>query len=137
MGDDGGLDVFQVDGMPEDLLHGCHDAAVVAAWSDLEELPQVRRHVVRESVERHVPMDREPDRRDLLAADPDATLRSLARRVDPEVRTGAEEDLLEVCHEALHLEAVGELQDRIADELTRSVIGRLAPPLNLDDLQLG
>src|SRR5256884_8425560 len=120
--------------MPEALLHRGHDSPVVAARPDLEELPQVGRHVEGETVERHVPMDRETDRRDLLAADPDAALRSLARRVDPEVGAASEEDLLEVCHEALHLEAVGELQDRIADELTRSVIGRLAPPLDLDDL---
>src|SRR2546426_9804271 len=86
-------------------------------------------------MERHVAMDREPDRRDLLPADPDAALRSLARRVDPEVCAGAKEGLLKICHEALHLEAVGEFQDRIADELTRSVIGRLAAALDLEDLE--
>src|SRR5207245_9547239 len=80
---------------------------------------------------------RNPARRELLPADPDAALRSLARRVDPEVCAGAKEDLLEVRHEALHLEAVGELQDRIADELTRSMIGRLAAALDLEDLEPG
>src|SRR5438445_9864668 len=82
-------------------------------------------------------MDRKPDRRDLLAADPDAALRSLARRVDPEVCAGAKEDHLEVRHEALHLEALREFQDRIADELTRSMIGRLAAALDLEDLEPG
>src|SRR3989442_2137208 len=137
VGDHRGLDVLQVDGVPEELLHRGHDPPVVAARPDLEELPQVRRHVEGEAMERHVAMDRQPDRRDLLPADPDAALRSLARRVDPEVCAGAKEDLLEVRHEALHLEAVGELQDRIADELTRSMIGRLAAALDLEDLEPG
>src|SRR5437879_13624107 len=82
-------------------------------------------------------MVRETDRRDLLPADPYAALRSLAHRVDSEVRAGPKQDLLEVRHEALHLEAVREFQDRIADELTRSVIGRLAAALDLDDLERG
>src|SRR2546426_9036661 len=137
VGDDGRLHVFQLDRVPEELLHGRHDATVVPARPDLEELPQVRRHVVGKSVERHVPMDREPDRRDLLAADPDAALGALPRRVDPEVRTRSEEDLLEVRHEPLHLEPVRELQDWIADELAGPVIRRLAAPFDLEDLEPG
>src|SRR5207244_7319891 len=97
--------------------------------------PQVPRHIVGEAMERHVPMDREADRRDLLAADPNASLGSLAGRVDAEIRAGAEEDLFDVRHEPFHLESVGELQDRIADELTGSVIRRLPAPFDLEDLQ--
>src|SRR3989454_1100353 len=46
-------------------------------------------------------------------------------------------DILQVdgVAEALLLEAVREFQDRIADELTRSVVGRLAAALDLDDLE--
>src|SRR3989454_357715 len=46
-------------------------------------------------------------------------------------------DILQVdgVAEALLREAVRELQDRIADELTRSVVGRLAAALDLDDLE--
>src|SRR2546427_12933534 len=82
-------------------------------------------------------MDREPDRRNLLAADPDAAFGSLPRRVDPEVRTRSEEDLLEVRHEPFHLESVREPQDRIADELAGSVIRRLAAPFDLKNLEPG
>src|SRR2546425_3623260 len=135
MRDDGGLDILQVDGVAEALLNRGHDSPVVAARPDLEEFPQVGRHVEGEAGERHLGMAREPDRCDLLPADPDTALRSLARRVDPEVGAGAKDNLLEVRHEALHLEAVREFQDRIADELTRSVVGRLAAALDLDDLE--
>src|SRR5207245_2922818 len=80
---------------------------------------------------------REPERRVLLAGDAHAALGSLSRRVDPEVRTGSEEDLFEVRDESFHLEAVREFQDWIADELTGSVIRRLAAPFDLEDLEPG
>src|SRR5207247_5247467 len=120
--DHGRLDVLEIDWMSEDPLHRGHDAALVAARPDLQELPEVRRDVVGEAVEGHAPMDGQTDRRDLLAADPDAALGSVARRLDAEIRAGSEEDLLEVRHEALHLEAVRELEDRIADELAGTVV---------------
>src|SRR5207247_9883707 len=100
------------------LLHRGHDSSVVAAWSNLEDLPQVGRHVQSEAVARHVAVDREPDRRDLLRADPDAALRSLARRVDPEVGPGAKDNRLGLRHEALHLEPAGQRHDALAAAVT-------------------
>src|SRR5438309_1636911 len=133
--DHGSLHVLEIDWMSEAFLQGGHDSAVMAAGPNLEELPQVRRHIEREAVERHAPPHREPDRGDLLVPHPDAPLGSLPGRVDPEVGTGTEEHLLEVRHELFHLEAVRESEDRIADELAGPVIGRLAAPFDLHDLQ--
>src|SRR5438876_12239593 len=64
--DHGGLHVLEIDRMSEAFLHGGHNSAVMAARPNLQELPQVRRHIERKAVERHAPPHREPDRRDLL-----------------------------------------------------------------------
>ena len=88
-------------------------------------------------MERHAAVDRQADRGDFLAANPHAPLRTFASRLDPEVGARPEEDLLDVRHESLHIQAVRELEDRIADELTGAMVRRLAPPLDLDDLKSG
>src|SRR3989449_10712218 len=129
------LDVFHVDRVAQHLLHRGHDAAVVSTRADLQKLPQVRAHVVREPMERHAAVDRQADRGDFLAANPNAPLRAFAGRLDPEVGACPEEDLLDVRHESLHIQAVRELEDRIADELTGAMVRRLAAPLDLHNLK--
>src|SRR2546426_1765114 len=93
--DDGGLDVLQVDGVPEGLLHRGHDSPVVAARPDLEELPQVGRHVEGEAVERTVAMTWGPVRPVLFPANPAARFGPSPRRAFPETAPVAEKDLFE------------------------------------------
>src|SRR5437879_9559868 len=88
-------------------------------------------------MERHAAVDRQADRGDFLAANPHAPLRTFASRLAPDVGARPEEDLLDVRNESLHIQAVRELEDRIADELTGAMVRRLAPPLDLDDLKSG
>jgi len=107
----------------------------VAARTDLEELPEVRRHVEGEPVKGHAAPHRKSDRCDFLAADPHAAVRSLPGRLDPEVAARPDQDFLEVRDELLHLQAVREFEDGIADQLSRPVVRRLATAFHLDDLE--
>ena len=72
------------------------------------------------------------------ALDPDPGQAVDARRLDADGAECADQRLLEVAAVALHVLAVaGEVEDRVADELARPVVGRLAAAVGLDDLDLG
>ena len=58
-----------------------------------------------------------------------------AARVTPKSADGANQHFLEVAHVAVHVAAIRiEVDDRIADELTRAVIGDVAAAPGLDEL---
>src|SRR5215213_1612968 len=89
----------------------------------------------------HPLVDVHPDRSDLprvtrtLSVDPQAG-QSLDRgRLDPERRQRGDQRELEVAAVLLHvLTVTGEVEDRVADELPRAVIGRLAAAVAVYDL---
>ena len=59
-------------------------------------------------------------------------------RLDPQRRQRAQQRFLEVAAVLLDVLAVSrQVEDRVADELTGRVVGRLAPSVGLDDLDLG
>ena len=59
----------------------------------------------------------------------------VAHAFELERRERPDERLLEIAHVALHVLAVlSEVEDRVADELTRPVEGRLSPAIGLGDL---
>src|SRR5262245_49558507 len=69
---------------------------------------------------------------------PDAGQALVARAFEGERGEGPQERLLEIAHVALDvLAVVVEIEDRIADELTRPVERRLAAPVGLGDLDVG
>jgi len=84
--------------------------------------------------------DVDPDRRDLarrsLEPDPGQPLDS--RRLDADRRESSDQRLLDVAAVPLHVLAVpGQVEDWVADELARAVIGGLAAAVGLHDLDLG
>src|SRR5215210_2204142 len=90
-------------------------------------------------VRRHPLRDMDPDARDLARRrlDPDPGQAFDPRRVDPEWRERPDQRLLEVAAVALHVLPVPrQVEDRIADELSWPVVGRLAAAIGLDDLDL-
>ena len=55
----------------------------------------------------------------------------------PNAASGADQRLLEVAAVPLHVLAVAlQVEDRVADELPRAVVGRLAAAVGLDDLDV-
>src|SRR3990172_2676604 len=120
------------DGTQEFSFHRRHDGRVEPAWADFREVREVRVHVVREAVVRDVSANRDADRAELTALDPYAALSGVAVRGDAEFLRGTDEDLLEVAHVLPRIKAIGELHDRIADELAGSMVCRLAASFDLD-----
>jgi hypothetical protein len=80
------------------------------------------------------------DRRDLprRPLEPHARQPVDARRADAERGDRANERLLEIAAVALHVLPVpGEVENRVADELPRPVVGRLPAAVRLDDRDVG
>ena len=93
---------------------------------------------------RHPARDVDADRRDLPRAltparrHPDAGQALVAHALELERGERPDERLLEVAHVALHvLAVVPEVEDRVADELSRPVERGLAAAVGLDDLDRG
>ena len=81
-----------------------------------------------------------PDRGDLSGwpLEPDSGQPLDPRRIDAERRQRPDQSLLQVSAVALDVLAVPcQVEDRIADELPRPVVGRLAAAVGLDDLDAG
>jgi len=105
-----------------------------AARHDRAEVAQVRGHVEREAVRRDpAARDAHADRGDLLAAHPHARQAGLAARSDAEGGQCTEQRLLQVAYVAVHVAAVRlEVQDGVADELTRPVVRDVAASSGLE-----
>src|SRR5260221_917967 len=114
-----------------------HHLRIEPAWLEAEEGRRIVVHVERESVERDPAADGDADRADLLRSDPDAGLARLAASFDLEFREDAQDDLLEIAQIAVEIAPVlGEVEDRIRDDLSRPVPGRFAAALDLEDGEL-
>ena len=110
---------------------------VQAAGDDPREVGEVGRHVEGEAVGGDPAREMDADRGDLLLPRPDADeLLALPRLGgDAVVGQGADQHLLEVADVAPDVPPVGaEVDDRIADELPRAVVGDLAAAIALGDL---
>ena len=93
---------------------------------------------------RHPARDPDADRRDLARPSragrrqPDARQPLDRGRLEIERGEGLDDRLLEIPDVPLHVLAVAvEIEDRIADELSGSVVGRLSAAVRLDELDVG
>src|SRR5581483_4155161 len=104
-----------------------HPAALDTAGHDTVEVAQVGADVERKAVERHPAAEADADRGNLGVADPDAGQTRAAPGANPAVRQRVDHDLFKIAQVAQNV-ARGALQpkNRIADELSRAVIGHLA-----------
>ncbi len=105
----------------------------------LRERRRIEADVQRVAVRRHPTGDVHADGGDLLRRrrEPDAGEPVDALAFEPERRQRPDERFLEVPHVLLDVAAVPlQVDDRIADELARPVIRRLAAAVGLDDLDL-
>src|SRR5690606_40811705 len=78
--------------------------------------------------------DAHADRRDLLVPDPHAGQPRLPAGADAVAGEGPNEGLLDVADVAMEVTPVGlEVEDRVSYELTRPVIGHIAPASGLEE----
>ena len=89
------------------------------------------------AVARHPARAANADRGDLAVVDPDAALMRLCERaaLDAELGQRRDDRLLQAAHVAAQVAAARvQVEDRVADELARAVVGRAAAAADLDDL---
>ena len=108
------------------LVQGCNPFVGDPARDNQPELIEVSRHIEREPVAGDPAGNPDADRRELFQParrfDPHAGEPLLPHGRDTERRSDANHDFLEVADISVHVEAVGpQIEDRIADELTRAV----------------
>ena len=113
------------------LAQGCDAFVGDPARDNQPELVEVGRHIERKPVAGDPAGNPDADRRQLFqparGIDPGAGEPCLPRGHDTERRRDANHDILEVADIPVHVEAVGpQIQDRIADELTRAVEGHVS-----------
>src|SRR5690606_39071882 len=104
-----------------------------AAGAEPGEARRIGVHVERQAVPGDPPAHGHADRADLALADPHAGQARAARALDAELGEHADHDLLEVAQVTVEIAAtLGQGQDRVGDELSGTVVGRLAPAFDLD-----
>ena len=98
-----------------------------AARHDHLEVPQVRLDVQGEAVAGHPARDAHADGGDLFVADPHAGKPLDAPARNPILGDRTDQHLFDVAHVAVHVTAIRlEVDDRVADQLARPVIGHVA-----------
>src|SRR6185295_15487628 len=101
---------------------------------DRSEAAQVAGHVERKAVPGDPASDRDADRRDLPARDPDAGETNPPFRSDAELRERVDEDLLEHAEVPAYVEPeLPQTHDRIADELPGAVVRHFAAAVRAED----
>src|SRR5436190_14827872 len=123
--------------MPKQALERRDPFVGDAAGDDEAEAGKIRVHVEREAVARDPAGDPDADGGELgfasVDTDPDAGEPGDAPRLDAEPGHRPDQHFLEVAHVAVHVAAFGlEVEDRIADELTRAVIRHVAAAAGLE-----
>src|SRR5262249_30841561 len=119
-------------------LDGRHLDAGYSARRDGVEAAQIARDVEGEPVPGHPPPDRHPHRCDLATVAPHPREAWTSVRRDVEIREHPDEHVLEAAHVPANVGSeVAEPEDRVADELARTVIGHLTAPLRSDDRNAG
>ena len=107
------------------------------AGHDELEMVEVGGDIEREAVARNPARDAYADRRELLLADPDAGQPFHPTSLDAVIGGGTDEDGFEVAHVAVDVAAARvQVDDGITDELPGTVIGDVAAPAGLMDLDI-
>jgi len=113
-------------------LQGGHPMIPNSTRNDQSKIVKVGGDVERKAVHRHPPGDANAQRSQLLAIDPDTdvgVLLIVSPRFHSEMGDGSNEHLLQIPHVAANIATVrGEVENRIADQLPRTVIGHVSPP---------
>ena len=114
--------------------HRGHPFVGDAAGDDQVELREVGVHVEREAVARHPARDAHADRRELGVLPTQMPVSPAMRPASmPNARDGPDQHLLEVAHVTVHVAAIRlQIDDRIADELTGTVVGDVAAAAGLE-----
>jgi hypothetical protein len=103
-----------------------------AARNDELKIFEIRRHVDRKAVARHPSGDPNAYGRKLRVANPHACEAGDPSGVDAVIRRRPNEDFLEIAYVSVNVAAVGfEVDDRVADNLTGTVIGNVSPASGL------
>ena len=98
-------------------------------------MAQIRSMVEREPVAGHPSGDSDPNRGKLFLADPDAGKAVNSLRGDAVICSGTNQHFLEIPDVAVHVAAIGfQVEDGIADDLSRPVVGDVAAAAGLEDL---
>ena len=119
-----------------------------ATWDDPLEVAEVGRHVKGEAMRGDATRDMNADRGDLLfryraaCESPDASATADPLCEHAELTTGADEDFLEEAHKvdrakvraSLAGEIAAQIENWVADQLARTVIGHVPTPVDLVDL---
>src|SRR5262245_12590201 len=117
---------------------GCYSFAVEPARNDQVEPAQVGVRVEGEAVGRHPLLHPDADRADLPVANPGAGHPLLTPRRDPVAGDAADHDLFQLEEVLLEVGVErGQVEDGIADDLPRSVVGHVAAARGLDDFDVG
>ena len=131
-------DCVHLDRTIEQPRHRGNPTIADTARDDVIEHRKVGIDVERESVPRPPPRHSHADRRDLLVADPHAGVAGRPVGRDPEVGTNRDEhgfELADVGDDvALACAPLLEGDDRVADELTGTVVCHVAAAISLDEL---
>jgi hypothetical protein len=116
----------RVDRAPQQLLQGGHPVIPNSTRNDQSKVVKVGGDVERKAVHRHPAGDADAQCRQLLALDPDTNVGVLLivpPGFDAEMGNGSNEHFLKIPHVAANIATVrGEVKNRIADQLSRTVI---------------
>ena len=135
MSDDAIRDFVKLHVTADDFRKRCDPAISDSTRNDQAEVLEVRGDVQSEAVARHPSRDPDADGRKLFVADPRAGQSLDAPRFDPEIGGRLDQHFLEVADVAVHVAAIGfQIEDRIANELPRTVIGDVAAAAGFMDV---
>src|ERR1043166_5709464 len=130
-------ELVEVDVAADLFREGCYPLALKAARNDQVEVGKVGVGIEREPVGRDPLLDADADCAELRVADPRAGHPRLPRRNHAVSRGRADHHFLELLEVPLDVTLEGaEIHDRIADDLSRAVIGHVAAAIRLDDLDV-
>lgn len=115
-----------------------HAAVRDAARNDEIEVPQVCGDIEGETVAGNPAGDADANGGELFVADPDTGEALNATGRNPIVFRDANEDFLQITHVAVHVQTIGmQIENRIADELSRTVIRDVAAAPGFEDVDAG
>src|SRR6185436_12046613 len=120
----------------EQTLDGCHASVGDATRNDQLKVPEVGANIQREAVARDPSADSYANRRDFffasLRSNPDARAPRQAAALDATLAERDDQGLLDVTDVAMDVATVGpQIEDRVADELTRPVVRDVAAAAGL------
>src|SRR5712691_104061 len=116
-------------------FNGGHAPLREATWHDQAEMFQIRRHVEGKPVARNPPGDTNPYRSNLIGINPRSRESLYPAGDNSVIAADADHHFLDIAHVTMDVLPIGpQVDDRITDDLSGAVIGHVAAPTGLVDL---